>query len=185
MEQQRGCKALKPSSSSSSSFSSLQQAYSEWMKYRRQSIPLFQELVNAKNKLSYVKQNKVTLVGVLTTSKKISSQIFDEIFEIIGSLDEVHGKMLLEMRAIETIQAELEVIALPVEESCLVEVLEKLKKQTSLEITLLNRLRELGHGGDKDQDLSITIMACLTYPPYSGKDDINQLLEIQVSSFDK
>lgn len=161
-------------------FSDLQQAYAEWMKYRRIAIPLFQDLVNAKNMISHVKQNKTAHLGLMASSNKISMQVYDEISDVALALDEVQHKMLEVLSTIENIQSNLILHqAIPVEESFLVELLEQLRNQTSLEVTMLSRIRELRYGGEKDQDLSVTLMACLTYPPYFRKDDLKQILELK------
>lgn len=182
-------KAVEPSSSSSLSpptstaadYITLRQAYSQWTKFRRLSIALFQDLVNAKNKLSHIKQQKLVSLGFMTSSSKVSLQVYDEISDLIRALDEVQNSMIVEVATITNMQGCLASsfpCDWPVDESFLVELLQQVKNQTALEASILNRLRNLTHGGEKDQDLSITLMACLTYPPYLRKSDMRLLLDL-------
>lgn len=217
-------------SSSPSPFISIQKSYDLWLKLRRVSIPLFQDLVNLKNKVTYVHQMKLDSVlgGISSSSTKVSMQIYDEISDVISSIDEMQSSMQIELEKIQSMmmtqlsssssssssrsrssrrydaglregkedQKDDEIGSsgsstrnddpsnpikeeFPVDEAVLEGILSQCKSQLSLEITLFQRLRDSKHGGEKDQDLSVTILACLNYPSYLKIDDLKLLIDFK------
>ena len=189
--------------SSNTAFVELQQSYANWLKLRGVSIPLFQDLVNLRNKATHLQQSKLNqAVGVPSSSTRISVQVYDEISDVVNALEEIHRGMERELEKISAIQkvgtgsaqtfpasanskdrdvegGYRENVHFPVKFTVLDEMLAQLRDQTSLEDTLLARLRDHTHGGEKDQDLSVTIMACLTYPSYLRKDSLKLLLDFK------
>jgi hypothetical protein len=177
-------KSIKPTPSSqgtevvsSGEFRALQQSYENWAKLRKVSVKLFEDLINARNKASHVRQSSLSALGLTTSSSRISLQVFDEVSNLMNSLEEVQRKMSEELEKIKEIQ-QGEKSSLPIDESYLQELLQQLQQQSSLEETLRRRLSENVFSASLDHDMAVTMMACLSYPPYFKRDDVRMLIEL-------
>ena len=164
---------------SSGAFSALQQSYESWISMRKVSIKLFGDLLNARSKASHVRQTSITALGLTISSNRISTQVFDEISDLINALEEVQRKMNDELEKITAIQLQHKEI-LPIAEDSLADTLQQLQQQSHLESTLRRRLVENAYTftAALDHDLSVTMMACFTNPPYLRKDDIGLIVEL-------
>ena len=163
---------------SKSSFVLLQSSYKNWMKLRKVSIELFENIINTKSKLSHINQGQIGLTGILFSSSKISCQIYEDILDSSNSLKEIQESMIKELDLISNLQSSDNEFfqTYSIEEEFLASLLEQIRQQTSFEIVLANNIIGDNNLYSKDQDLSITIIACLLYPPYFSKDDLNLLL---------
>lgn len=167
-----------PTAKSSGAFSALQQSYESWISMRKVSIKLFEDLLNARSKASHVRQTSITALGLTMSSNRISTQVFDEISDLINSLEEVQRKMNDELEKITAIQLQHKEV-LPIAEDSLTDTLQQLQQQSHLESMLRRRLVENAYTftAALDHDLSVTMMACFTIPPYLRKDDIGLIVE--------
>ena len=182
-----------PSSSSRLSIDEVQQlqrAYGHWWSLRMTCMPLFQDLLNAKSKLSYVQQKGGG--SIFTTSASLApkaTKIYDEISDITNAIESIHGQMKEELTSIaELLMGEKWEYALMQQEheikrssqhfefSLFQNLLGPINDQTLLESSILDSLRSNIYSGEKDQDLSTTFIACMEYPPYLSRDEIRLLI---------
>ena len=170
----------------------LQGAYGRWWSLRMESIPLFQELLNAKSKLSHIQQNGIESILAIDVSQAPSfTTVYDEISDLKQAIRDVHKQMNVELASITELSDRGRNSASTqqvegrndsyhdIESLFLQSILKQTKNQTLLEMSIFDSLRSHVFGGEKNQDLSITFMACMEYPPYLNTDEIKLLVSLK------
>jgi hypothetical protein len=154
----------------------LQESYQNWISLRKVSLKLFEDIFNARGKLSHCQQKQILPLKLAISSHPTSLQIFDEISQLFVTLYDIQNRMHQELEKISALQSEYRSL-LPFDDAYLEVILESLQQETALEITLSRRISGSATAQSGDHDISITIMACLTYPPYFRKDDVQKIFE--------
>lgn len=161
------------------------------------SIPLYQQLLNAKSKLSHIQQSGIESIFTIHVSQaSSSSKIYDEISDLKHAIEDIHKQMNEELAAITELleRGGQQALIQEDEESknsshnmetlLFEEILLQMNNQMSLETSIFDSLRSDAYSGEKTQDLSKTFMACMEYPPYLNIDEIKLLISLKTNTAD-
>ena len=177
----------------STPFTRFQAALRVWLDSRKRSIGIIEKYMALRSQATYVTASQVSAsIGSALSASRLNVQVEAELYGQLMQLETNQNTMLQSIQDMGAILIGMNTSSdatlaakpagpWPLDEAFTSKLLEDMKQQSLLEVSVYETLRqEQQHTANQaDHDAAVTWTACFTFPPYLNLDTAESVLEIR------